>query len=119
MPIGSKKCLSYTLLLDTKKLRLNCNVSVENFQGLTNDLKFPEFSTPSSPRQQGSTVCIYSVICFFSDIQEFYEYTLLDDTKSTQQKTLETLQIANKWEREPPITNAHPKSEVRLNVYRQ
>ncbi|XP_061194420.1 disks large 1 tumor suppressor protein-like isoform X1 [Saccostrea echinata] len=46
------------------------------------------------------------------DIQEFYECTLLDDSKSTQQKTLETLQIASKWEREPPITSVvQPKIE--------
>ncbi|KAL5004521.1 hypothetical protein ScPMuIL_017977 [Solemya velum] len=45
------------------------------------------------------------------DIQEFYEGTLLDDSKSTQQKTLETLQIASKWEREPPVTNSQPKYE--------
>lgn len=32
------------------------------------------------------------------DIQEFYELTLLDDTKSIQQKTAETIRIANKWE---------------------
>ncbi|XP_047530712.1 disks large 1 tumor suppressor protein isoform X5 [Vanessa atalanta] len=32
------------------------------------------------------------------DIQEFYELTLLDDTKSIQQKTVETIRIANKWE---------------------
>ncbi|XP_047018977.1 disks large 1 tumor suppressor protein isoform X8 [Helicoverpa zea] len=32
------------------------------------------------------------------DIQEFYELTLLDDTKSVQQKTAETIRIANKWE---------------------
>ncbi|KOB74375.1 Discs large 1, isoform L [Operophtera brumata] len=32
------------------------------------------------------------------DIQEFYELTLLDDTKSLQQKTAETIRIANKWE---------------------
>lgn len=36
----------------------------------------------------------------FADIQEFYELTLLDETKSTQQKTAETLQIASKWEQE-------------------
>nr|AUG84417.1 Dlg [Platynereis dumerilii] len=42
------------------------------------------------------------------DIQEFYEVTLLDDSKSTHQKTLETLQIASKWERQPPITNSQP-----------
>ncbi|KAA0201989.1 hypothetical protein HAZT_HAZT007570 [Hyalella azteca] len=33
-----------------------------------------------------------------NDIQEFYELTLLDDTKTVQQKTQETLQIASKWE---------------------
>lgn len=48
-----------------------------------------------------------------TDIQEFYEFTLLDESKSTQQKTLETLQIASKWEREPPITTVtQPKLEV-------
>ncbi|XP_076333228.1 disks large homolog 1-like isoform X2 [Tachypleus tridentatus] len=37
------------------------------------------------------------------DIQEFYEVTLLDDNKSIQQKTAETLQIACKWETSSPI----------------
>lgn len=37
---------------------------------------------------------------FSIDIQEFYELTLLDDTKTIQQKTVETLQIATKWEQE-------------------
>lgn len=36
----------------------------------------------------------------FADIQEFYELTLLDDTKTIHQKTVETLQIASKWEQE-------------------
>lgn len=36
----------------------------------------------------------------FTDIQEFYELTLLDDSKTIQQKTAETLQIASKWEQE-------------------
>ncbi|XP_049270190.1 disks large homolog 1-like [Rhipicephalus sanguineus] len=44
------------------------------------------------------------------DIQEFYEITLLDDTKSIQQKTAETLQIACKWENSPPITGTHSNS---------
>ena len=51
-----------------------------------------------------------------SDIQEFYEITLLDDSKTTHQKTLETLQIASKWERQPPITNSQPLSEVRQTL---
>ncbi|KAK8758104.1 hypothetical protein V5799_004267 [Amblyomma americanum] len=51
------------------------------------------------------------------DIQEFYEITLLDDTKSIQQKTAETLQIACKWENSPPITGTHSNStEVRPPV---
>ncbi|XP_049821401.1 discs large homolog 1-like protein isoform X10 [Aethina tumida] len=32
------------------------------------------------------------------DIQEFYELTLLDENKSVQEKTAETIRIANKWE---------------------
>ncbi|RWS02771.1 uncharacterized protein B4U79_05294 [Dinothrombium tinctorium] len=39
------------------------------------------------------------------DIQEFYELTLLDDNKSVQQKTAETLQIACKWESSPLIAS--------------
>ncbi|XP_013404155.1 disks large 1 tumor suppressor protein isoform X2 [Lingula anatina] len=39
------------------------------------------------------------------DIQEFYESTLLDDGKSVHQKTLETLQVASKWESSPPLSN--------------
>uniref|UniRef100_T1J4T2 L27 domain-containing protein n=1 Tax=Strigamia maritima TaxID=126957 RepID=T1J4T2_STRMM len=42
------------------------------------------------------------------DIQEFYEITLLDDSKSIQQKTAETLQIASKWESSPPIAAPKP-----------
>lgn len=46
----------------------------------------------------------------FADIQEFYELTLLDETKSVQQKTAETIRIANKWETNdgpiaPPFVN--------------
>lgn len=40
------------------------------------------------------------LFCSTTDIQEFYELTLLDDTKTIQQKTVETLQIASKWEQE-------------------
>uniref|UniRef100_T1HRZ5 Uncharacterized protein n=1 Tax=Rhodnius prolixus TaxID=13249 RepID=T1HRZ5_RHOPR len=46
-----------------------------------------------------------TVIREYGDIQEFYELTLLDDTKSIQQKTAETIRIANKWESsEGPIS---------------
>lgn len=46
----------------------------------------------------------FNLFLFFVDIQEFYEITLLDETKSIQQKTAETLQIACKWENSPPLS---------------
>lgn len=53
-----------------------------------------------------------SSFSFFPDIQEFYELTLLDDTKSIQQKTAETIRIANKWEaNDGPITPGY-KNDV-------
>lgn len=43
--------------------------------------------------------CLF--LCYILvDIQEFYELTLLDDSKTIQQKTVETLQIASKWEQD-------------------
>ena len=66
-------------------------------------------------------LCLVPCLCVLwceTDIQEFYELTLLDDTKSIQQKTAETLQMANKWEtgsqgiqQEQPPTR---RSEVNL-----
>ncbi|XP_063591865.1 disks large homolog 1-like [Penaeus indicus] len=53
------------------------------------------------------------------DIQEFYEVTLLDDSKSVQQKTAETLQIASKWEISSGPMAPHitcPKDEIELDV---
>ena len=41
---------------------------------------------------------------FITEIQEFYEMTLLDGDKTLQEKTAETLQIASKWEKTPPIS---------------
>ncbi|XP_065204997.1 disks large 1 tumor suppressor protein isoform X3 [Planococcus citri] len=59
-----------------------------------------------SPQDKQLRLAIERVIRIFKsrlfqallDIQEFYELTLLDDSKSIQQKTAETNQIANKWE---------------------
>ncbi|KAM7302118.1 disks large homolog 1-like [Ixodes scapularis] len=53
------------------------------------------------------------------DIQEFYEITLLDDSKSIQQKTAETLQIACKWENSPPITGTHANSSNEKYRYQE
>lgn len=47
-----------------------------------------------------------------SDIQEFYELTLLDDSKSIQQKTAETLQIATKWEKDGQATKIADVSRI-------
>ncbi|XP_076435415.1 disks large homolog 1-like [Babylonia areolata] len=48
------------------------------------------------------------------DVQEFYESTLLDDNKTSHEKTLETLRVASKWEREAPTSgNSLPKTEHR------
>lgn len=55
--------------------------------------------------------CIFLIST--TDIQEFYELTLLDDTKTIQQKTVETLQIASKWEQENSLKIN--TSEVRIN----
>ena len=49
---------------------------------------------------------------YVADIQEFYECTLLDETKDNNQKTAETLQMVMKWEKEPPIITSTLKSEV-------
>jgi len=45
-----------------------------------------------------------------AEIQEFYEITLLDSDKTLQEKTAETLQIASKWEKNPPISQPKPPS---------
>lgn len=50
--------------------------------------------------------------CINADLQEFYELTLLDENKTTQQKTLETLQIASRWELDPPIVATQQQAEV-------
>ncbi|XP_037919256.1 disks large 1 tumor suppressor protein isoform X3 [Hermetia illucens] len=62
----------------------------------------------SEPQDRALRIAIERVIRIFKsrlfqallDIQEFYELTLLDESKTTQQKTAETLQIASKWEQE-------------------
>lgn len=38
-----------------------------------------------------------------SDIQEFYETTLLDDSKTPEQKAEETEEAAQRWENHSPV----------------
>lgn len=54
----------------------------------------------------------FVVFGIFSDIQEFYECTLLDDSKDVNQKTLETLQMVNRWEKDQPVITSTLKHEV-------
>lgn len=67
-------------------------------------------------------ICVHLCVCVFNgllaDIQDFYETTLLDETKSTQQKTLETLQIVSKWEQQLTIVGTQLQPEVRYFFYR-
>lgn len=56
------------------------------------------------------------VCLFVADIQEFYELTLLDETKSVQEKTAETIRIANKWEtNDGPIATTYVNNDVSTN----
>ncbi|KAH9383330.1 hypothetical protein HPB48_024545 [Haemaphysalis longicornis] len=78
------------------------------FQALLGGFPLSSFSRPDSP-------FLSDVLTRCADIQEFYEITLLDDSKSIQQKTAETLQIACKWENSPPITGTHSNSTERYH----
>ncbi|KAF7411222.1 hypothetical protein HZH66_000118 [Vespula vulgaris] len=53
-------------------------------------------------------------------IQEFYELTLLDESKSVQQKTAETNRIAAKWEAsDGPITPTFAQNDAGRHDERQ
>lgn len=68
------------------------------------------------PQDQNLRLAIERVIRIFKsrlfqallDIQEFYEVTLLDDEKTVEQKTDETLLVASRWEDNPPIASNRP-----------
>lgn len=60
------------------------------------------------------------LVTYIADIQEFYELTLLDETKTVQQKTAETLQMASKWETGSGVISAHlPPSQHQQHVIQQ
>nr|XP_018916915.1 PREDICTED: disks large homolog 4 isoform X5 [Bemisia tabaci] len=68
----------------------------------------PRSRTLNDPAQPGSYCQVHGFVPRKTDIQEFYELTLLDDSKSIQQKTAETIRIANKWEAsDGPIAPSH------------
>uniref|UniRef100_A0A670Y004 L27 domain-containing protein n=1 Tax=Pseudonaja textilis TaxID=8673 RepID=A0A670Y004_PSETE len=50
------------------------------------------------------------------DIQEFYEVTLLNSQKSCQQKVEEANQVAEKWEKTPPLGTDNENQPKRSEV---
>ncbi|XP_034119376.1 disks large 1 tumor suppressor protein isoform X21 [Drosophila albomicans] len=78
----------------------------------------------SEPQDRALRIAIERVIRIFKsrlfqallDIQEFYELTLLDDSKSIQQKTAETLQIATKWEKDGQATKIADNQRMRIET---
>ncbi|XP_015591423.1 disks large 1 tumor suppressor protein isoform X4 [Cephus cinctus] len=85
--------------------------------------------TPGAAGPAGSYCEVHGYVPSKEDIQEFYELTLLDETKSVQQKTAETIRIADKWEAsDGPITptfaqndggpaSVFPLTQTLLNLY--
>lgn len=64
-------------------------------------------------------VKFFKLSIFVSDIQEFYELTLLDETKSVQEKTAETIRIANKWEtNDGPIATTYVNNDVSTTKFK-
>ncbi|KAG7208147.1 hypothetical protein KM043_009714 [Ampulex compressa] len=85
--------------------------------------------TPGAAGPAGSYCEVHGYVQAKEDIQEFYELTLLDESKTVQQKTAETIRIADKWEAsDGPITptfaqndggpaSAVPLTQTLLNIY--
>ncbi|XP_011152105.1 disks large 1 tumor suppressor protein isoform X6 [Harpegnathos saltator] len=68
--------------------------------------------TPGAAGPAGSYCEVHGYVQAKEDIQEFYELTLLDESKSVQQKTAETIRIADKWEAsDGPITPTFAQNE--------
>ncbi|VVC95580.1 unnamed protein product [Leptidea sinapis] len=51
-----------------------------------------------------------------NNIQEFYELTLLDESKSVQQKTAETIRIANNHPKKKMITDQYQMPFFRTTI---
>lgn len=74
----------------------------------------PRFHPHTSTRSDAYIVIRLSLLSV-ADIQEFYELTLLDESKSVQQKTAETIRIADKWEAsDGPITPTFAQNDVSI-----
>lgn len=53
----------------------------------------------------------------FTDIQEFYELTLLNSQKSCDQKIEEANQVAQKWEKASLLAPCHENLQKSAEVY--
>uniref|UniRef100_A0A452QF04 Uncharacterized protein n=1 Tax=Ursus americanus TaxID=9643 RepID=A0A452QF04_URSAM len=58
-----------------------------------------------------------SLTFFFTDIQEFYEVTLLNSQKSCDQKIEEANQVAQKWEKTSLLAPCHDNLQRSAEVY--
>lgn len=71
----------------------------------------------------GEAICevIYDILIFplhfFTDIQEFYEMTLLNSQKSCEQKIEEANQVAQKWEKTSLLAPCHDNLQKSVEVY--
>ena len=54
--------------------------------------------------------------CSFIDIHEFYTYTLEDGTKTVDTKTLETVQLAERWEKHDAPIPAEVRNHARQTL---
>uniref|UniRef100_A0A8C8Z039 Uncharacterized protein n=1 Tax=Prolemur simus TaxID=1328070 RepID=A0A8C8Z039_PROSS len=54
---------------------------------------------------------------FFTDIQEFYEVTLLNSQKSCEQKIEEANQVAQKWEKTSLLATGQDSLQKCAEVY--
>lgn len=67
--------------------------------------------------ETSKSLSVCSPLLILTDIQEFYELTLMDGSKSITQKTLETLEVANRWENRNFTNQQQPQGEVRKTCH--
>ncbi|XP_057666182.1 disks large 1 tumor suppressor protein isoform X6 [Diorhabda carinulata] len=118
-----KRCAKCRRELKEKQLEQEqkASASCSTFFTIDAPTVLPSTETLLTPERLGPTT--YCEVHGFNppkeDIQEFYELTLLDENKSVQEKTAETIRIANKWEANdgpiiPTYTNNEPRPDREL-----
>ncbi|XP_057666199.1 disks large 1 tumor suppressor protein isoform X21 [Diorhabda carinulata] len=111
-----KRCAKCRRELKEKQLEQEqkASASCSTFFTIDAPTVLPSTETLLTPERLGPTT--YCEVHGFNppkeDIQEFYELTLLDENKSVQEKTAETIRIANKWEaNDGPIIPTYTNNE--------